>query len=139
MATLPTAAAPLAAAEAATRARAPRPGRMWLLQLWRAARERLQARPCLPRPPSGRGSAHSRLSRQMERAERRLSRWAPYCNSTATSPWVRKQRRYQLHLRLQCCLCIQQCHHHPAIQPLSKTYVRHAMPLLSLTANLGYV
>jgi hypothetical protein len=102
---------------------------------------RLQARPRLPRPLSESGSAHSLSSLQADRAERKLSGWAPYRNSTATSPWVRKRRRYRLRLRLRrrLRLCLQKRRYHPTIQPLSKIYVDHAILLLSSIMNAAYV
>ncbi len=76
------------------------------------------------------------------RRTRRLSGWGPFRSSTAMSPWVRKRRRYRLRLRrrhLQRCLRFQQRCLHTVIQPLSKTYVLHARPLLSSTMSAVYV
>jgi hypothetical protein len=90
---------------------------------------------------SGNGSAHSRSSRQTNSAERSLSGWAPFRSSTATatSPWVRKWRRYWLRLRHRMRLRQQQHRHHPSTQPLSKTLVLYAISLLFLTMSAVYV
>ncbi len=116
METLPTTAAPRAAAEAAT-------GRMRAAskkeRQWPPAQGRLQACPRLPRPPSGSGSACSQSSRQADRAGLRLSGCALSRSSTvaATPCWAQKRRHSRLCLRLQRLFHLQ-CRLHPAIQLL---------------------
>ncbi len=103
------------------------------------ARKRLRARlrpPCLQ---NGNGGVHSLSSRQTVRAERSLSGSAPYRNSTATSRWVRKRRRYRLRLRHRDRLRQQPYRHELSTQPLSRTLVLYVILLKSLTMNAVYV